>query len=123
MLTAEAESAFNSLIFTLLREQSLPHRIQSLPYSEVEAEMYRALRPPTPETPSRPRPSAVLALAPLIDAVLPQQHDHARKQTNRLLFEYRWRYFLVTSESVGQLLKPFEHQPAPGLPNVAHGSR
>jgi hypothetical protein len=85
-----------------IRQQSLPHHVQALPHSEVKAEVNRALRPSTPEP---PRPSAVFALAPFVDTVLPEQYDHARKQPQQLLFEFRWRYLLVASELVDYLLK------------------
>lgn len=64
-----------------------PHHIQTLPHNEVEAKIHRALRPSTPQPPCPPRPPAVLALAPFVDTVLPEQHDRAGKQPHSLLFE------------------------------------
>jgi hypothetical protein len=93
------------LLRLAIHQQSLPHHAQTLPHSEVKAEINRALRPPTPEPPRPPRPSAVFALAPFVDTVLPQQHKYARKQPQQLFFEFRWRYLLVSSELVDYLLK------------------
>jgi hypothetical protein len=33
--------------------------------------------------------------------MLPQRHNHTRKQPHCLLFELRWRYLLSTSELAG----------------------
>lgn len=88
------------LSIALLYEQPLPHYIHTLPHCEVETDVDRALRPLTPESPPARR-SAESAMAPVIYFMLSEQHDHACKQTDRLLFELCWPYWLFASELVG----------------------
>lgn len=48
-----------------------------------------------------------ITLAPLVYMVPPEQHDHTRKQSQHLLFKFRWRYLLFASKLAGQLgLRP-----------------
>lgn len=89
----------------LVIKQPSKHYIHGLSHSEVEAPIYRAPWLPAPEPPS---PPTVCALAPCVDAVLPQQHDHTREQAHCLLFECRLRDRLLTAELVLQHLELFQ---------------
>ena len=80
-------------------QQLPPHRVQGLPHNEVETPIHHALRPSLPESPSARRGTEP-ALAMFVCLMLPEQHEHARKQPHGLLFEGRWRNWLLASESV-----------------------
>jgi hypothetical protein len=80
----------------LFCEQLSPHQIHRLAYREIETQIDRALWAPPPQSPGPPCPCAVFALAPFVDSVLAQQHDHAHKQPDRVLFEWCRRTWLFS---------------------------
>lgn len=75
------------------------------PTSHTPEWAQRAVR--TPEVDLDSFPNVIFALSPLVYTVPPEQHDHARKQSQYLLFKFRWRYPRFASKLVGQLLKIF----------------
>jgi hypothetical protein len=83
----------------LVVEKPLVNHMQRLSHSEVDAPVYRALWLFLPEPPA---PPTVCALAPFVDVVLAQQHGHTREQPHHLVFEYRLRGRLITTELVRQ---------------------
>jgi hypothetical protein len=91
----------------MLCEQPLLDQIQRLIHREIESQIDCALRSPTQQPPCPPRPSAIFALPPFVDLVLPEQHDHTRKQPHRLVLEDWLRDRFLTAELVRQCLKLF----------------
>jgi hypothetical protein len=105
--------------FHLVLTQVRKHHMQRLSQSEVETPVHRTLRLCLPEPPP---PPAVCALTLCVDAVLPQQHDHACEHPHHLVVGYRLRGRFLTRELVRQCLKLFQKEPVACFPNVTHGS-
>lgn len=91
----------------MICEQPSPHKIRRLAHGEIKTQIDRALWSPMPQAPCPPRPSAIFALPPFVDVVLPEQHDHTSKQPHRLVFEDWLRDRFLTAELVRQCLKLF----------------
>lgn len=103
-------------------EQLSPHQIQRLTHGEIETQIDRALRSAGRPLPCPAGPCTVSALAPLVDSVLAQQHNHTHEQSCDILIECYFCNWLLFSKSVGKHFESFQKHTAADLPDVAHDS-